>query len=559
MRRFAAAAAAVVLLAVLALPGTAEAHPLGNFTINRYSLVALSPGSRTRHLCARHGRDPDLPDARRQPDAADAGRYLREQASRFAGELHLTVNGRPVVLTPDAAHGQASLRRGQGGLPIMRLQLPLTGRLPAMAVYRAQFSDDTFSGRLGWQEVVIHPGPGVVLSASTAATHDLSDMLRHYPAGMLSTPLTVHEASFTFHDGQGPSVDVHATPSGGVDSSVTLGGFTSLVQQRQLSVGFVIVAILIAMFWGAVHALSPGHGKSLVGAYLVGSRGTTRHAAFLGATVTVTHTAGVFALGLVALYLSHVVSPEQLFPWLAVASGLMVVGVGAAILRRRLASRLHAADGHHHHHHGPGGHTHVPQGGDGAITMRSLLALGISGGLLPCPSALVVMLGAIALHRTLFGIVLVVAFSTGLAFTLTSVGLLVLYARRFLDRVPSSGRIVQLMPIASAAIVTGLGAYLTLRGLATFPSGAPRWLPADRRRRHGRRNAGPAGADASPSALAARSARPSPRAGHVEHSCRRRRSDASAQPRVKRLFRHAHRRLRNCHRSPVTNDKAGLR
>jgi ABC-type nickel/cobalt efflux system permease component RcnA len=120
----------------------------------------------------------------------------------------------------------------------------------------------------------------------------------------------------------------------------------------------------------------------------------------------------------------------------------------------------------------------VPQGGDGAITMRSLLALGISGGLLPCPSALVVMLGAIALHRTLFGIVLVVAFSTGLAFTLTSVGLLVLYARRFLDRVPSSGRIVQLMPIASAAIVTGLGAYLTLRGLATFPSGAPRWLPA---------------------------------------------------------------------------------
>jgi len=224
-----------------------------------------------------------------------------------------------------------------------------------------------------------------------------------------------------------------------------------------------------------VHALSPGHGKSLVGAYLVGSRGTARHAVFLGATVTVTHTAGVFALGFVALYLAHVISPEALFPWLAVASGLMVVGVGSAILRRRLSARA----GHeHHHHHGPGGHTHVPHEEEGAVTMRSLLALGVSGGLLPCPSALVVMLGAIALHRTLFGIVLVIAFSTGLAFTLTSVGLLVLYARRYLNRVPSSGRIISLMPIASAVVVSCLGVYLTMRGLQTFPDGAPRWLPA---------------------------------------------------------------------------------
>jgi len=152
-----------------------------------------------------------------------------------------------------------------------------------------------------------------------------------------------------------------------------------------------------------------------------------------------------------------------------------VVGVGSAILRRRLSARA----GHeHHHHYGPVGHTHVPHEEEGAVTMRSLLALGVSGGLLPCPSALVVMLGAIALHRTLFGIVLVIAFSTGLAFTLTSVGLLVLYARRYLNRVPSSGRIISLMPIASAVVVSCLGVYLTMRGLQTFPDGAPRWLPA---------------------------------------------------------------------------------
>jgi ABC-type nickel/cobalt efflux system permease component RcnA len=193
---------------------------------------------------------------------------------------------------------------------------------------------------------------------------------------------------------------------------------------------------------------------------------------FLGATVTITHTAGAFALGLVALYLSHYIVPETLYPWLAVVSGLMVASVGAGILRRRLRRHAHH---HHHHDHGPGGHSHVPQG---AITPRTLLALGVSGGLLPCPSALVVMLGAIALHRTAFGLVLVVAFSTGLAVTLTSVGLLVLYARRFVDRVPSSGRLVSLLPVVSAVVVTLLGAVLTVRGMGTFADGPPRWLPA---------------------------------------------------------------------------------
>jgi ABC-type nickel/cobalt efflux system permease component RcnA len=149
--------------------------------------------------------------------------------------------------------------------------------------------------------------------------------------------------------------------------------------------------------------------------------------------------------------------------------------VGATILTRRLAVRG-GHDDAHLHHDGPGGHTHLPSAGDGAITIRSLLALGVSGGLLPCPSALVVMLGAIALHRTAFGLVLVVAFSLGLAFTLTGVGLLVLYARRFLDRVPSSRPLFQLVPLLSAALVTGLGAVLTLRGLDTFPNGAPSLL-----------------------------------------------------------------------------------
>ena len=243
------------------------------------------------------------------------------------------------------------------------------------------------------------------------------------------------------------------------------------------------------MFWGAVHALSPGHGKSIVAAYLVGSRGTARHAAFLGMTVTVTHTASIFVLGIVTLYLSHYILPETLYPWLSVISGLVVVAMGGSILVRR-ARRLRAASHHHHHDHdhshehdhdhehhhhdGPGGHTHAPPGADGGgITARSMLALGVSGGILPCPSALVVMLGAIAVHRVAFGLLLVVAFSIGLAATLTSVGLLVVYARRFVDRVPSSGRVVQAAPMFSAAVITVLGVGLTVQALGTFPGGFP--------------------------------------------------------------------------------------
>ncbi|HEY0389023.1 MAG TPA: sulfite exporter TauE/SafE family protein [Gaiellales bacterium] len=470
MRRLAAMLAAAV--ALLALPATAQAHPLGNFTINRYSLIELRPGSVHVTFVLDIAEIPTFQALGGHPGEAGATRYVDQHAPGWASSLHLEVNGRTVILRPDVPAARASLRRGQGGLSILRVELPLAAALPKATTFRAAYRDDSFGDRLGWKEIVIRPQAGIVLTDSTAATHDVSHMLRSYPTGMLATPLDVRDARFSFRDGNGASIDVRAHGTGGVDTGTSLGGFTSLIERRDLTPGFVAIALLIAMFWGAVHALSPGHGKSLVGAYLVGSRGTARHAAFLGATVTITHTAGVFALGLVALYLSQYIVPETLYPWLAVISGLMVAGVGAGILRRRLRRRTAE---HHHHHDGPGGHTHAPPG---AITLRTLLALGVSGGLLPCPSALVVMLGAIALHRTAFGLVLVVAFSVGLAVTLTSVGLLVLYARRFVDRVPSSGRLVSLLPVASAILVTLLGAVLTVRGLDTFGAGPPRWLPA---------------------------------------------------------------------------------
>jgi ABC-type nickel/cobalt efflux system permease component RcnA len=218
----------------------------------------------------------------------------------------------------------------------------------------------------------------------------------------------------------------------------------------------VLVLLLLAAFgWGAVHALSPGHGKAMVAAYLVGTRGTTRDAVLLGATVTVTHTAGVVALGVVALALSAWILPEQLYPWLTLASGLLVVGVGAAVLRGRFRTAHH-----HHHDHGHGHHHHHPR-----PTRRSLLALGASAGLIPCPSALVVLLGAIAQHRIALGLVLIVAFSAGLAATLTGLGIAVVHAGKLLGRLPVPPRIVAAVPAVSAALIVVVGLALTAQAV----------------------------------------------------------------------------------------------
>ena len=200
-------------------------------------------------------------------------------------------------------------------------------------------------------------------------------------------------------------------------------GFASLVGRSHLSLLVILASLAAALFWGAAHALSPGHGKTIITAYLVGQRGTPRHAALLGLIVTITHTIGVFSLGLVTLALSQFIVPDRLYPWLNLVSGLLVVGdrrLGAA----RRAGGTAGTHHHHHHHHGEEG-----------TSFRSLLAVGVSGGLLPCPSALVVLLAAISLHRVAFGLLLILAFSAGLALTITGIGLAAVLARTAFRRV----------------------------------------------------------------------------------------------------------------------------
>jgi ABC-type nickel/cobalt efflux system permease component RcnA len=255
---------------------------------------------------------------------------------------------------------------------------------------------------------------------------------------------------------------------------VSDGGFASLIAKERLSTGFVLLSLLVAIFWGAVHAFSPGHGKSIVAAYLVGSRGTARHAVLLGVTVTVTHTVGVFALGLVTLALSAFLVPEQLYPWLNLVSALLVLGVGVSVLRWRVRdwkrSRVDAARHDHVHEHAHGhagtakdhdGHRHPEPG----MNVRQLLGVGISGGLIPCPTALVVLLAAISLHRVGYGLVLILAFSVGLAAAMTSIGLLAVTAKRAFSRLDFEAGAVRLLPAFSAFVIVGLGLLMTWRAL----------------------------------------------------------------------------------------------
>ena len=227
----------------------------------------------------------------------------------------------------------------------------------------------------------------------------------------------------------------------------------------------MLLGMLAAFAFGAVHALSPGHGKTLVAAYLVGSRGTPRHAIMLGLMVTFTHTISVFALGLVTLYLSRFVLPETITPILGVISGLTIVWVGATLLyRRTIGQRTAHAQVHTHgglaHDHGDGRvHSHVPE----EISVGGLIALGASGGLVPCPSALVLLLTSVSLGRVAMGLTLLVAFSAGLAVVLSAIGLAVLYAKHLL---PDSGTLarskaLRYLPVASAGFIVIVGAVMT--------------------------------------------------------------------------------------------------
>ena len=448
------AALLAVAGAMLLAPGTALAHPLGNFTVNRYAGIEAAGDRVYIHYALDLAEIPTF----------QLGAEIRQPgyAARLGRELELTLDGRPAPLR--VLERRVVSGSGAGGLETLRLDVVYAARGEGREL---SFRDGAFSGRIGWREVTISARDGARVESSSAPAVSGSDALRAYPKDLLRSPLDVSTATATVRPGDSPGAPptLDGTPAPKHEG----GGFEALIERGDLTPGVLLLSLLIAAFWGAVHALTPGHGKAMVAAYLVGTRGRPRHAFMLGGTVTVAHTAGVFAIGIVTLALSQFVVPEQLYPWLTLVSGLLVVAVGASVLRQRLRRRQTA---HHEHHHGQHHHHHHPgedhvhdHSHDDALTSKGILGVGIAAGLLPCPSALVVLLSAIALHRIGLGLVLILAFSVGLAATITGIGLVAVFARHAFGRLSLDGPLVRTLPAVSAALILAVGVVITAKAL----------------------------------------------------------------------------------------------
>ena len=456
--------AAVVFTLVVGPAMAASAHPLGNFTVNQYSGLRVGAERVDVELVVDMAEIPTF-QARRQLDA-DGAAYAPRRCQELAGRVAVELASRRMPL--HLGTSQVTFPPGAAGLPTLRLTCSLsaaTGHIDGER--RLLYRDGNYADRVGWREITA-VGDGVTLTGSTVGRASVSDRLTHYPQDLLQSPLDERSASGRVRPGGGAAAAETARLTGpsrvlprGIDRATR--AFTSLVARRHLTLAFGLVAAALALLLGAVHALAPGHGKTVMAAYLVGQRGSPRQAALIGLTVTATHTAGVLALGL-ALAASTVVAPESLYPWLGLASGALLASVGAGLLRRALRARQEHRHAHPHVHPHP--HAERP------VAWPGLVAMGFAGGLVPSPSALVVLLGAIALGRAWFGVVLVVVYGMGMAATLTGAGLLLVRARALLDRRSRQPRrpwlasLARLLPVASSSVIVVMGLFVAARGAA---------------------------------------------------------------------------------------------
>jgi ABC-type nickel/cobalt efflux system permease component RcnA len=494
------------------------------------------------------------------PDDPGDMHYLDSQSTRLKDRLALEIDGQSIGL--DTISRQVTFAAGAGGLPTMKLSFVFRGKFAASAAHKLSYADNNYPGHAGWKEIVV-VGDGSTILGSTAPDVDRSQELTNYSSDLLNSPPQQLAALVNFktaitEPGMGsplasaniptrlasvPPASRRALPawerrrpatpasagsngkrSNPVEWSTTAPSFgsagslrsapqarnksqntprsrfTELIStQGKLSFWVLLSAALIAAGLGSLHALEPGHGKTIVAAYLVGSRGTARHAVLLGFVVTAAHTAGVYLLGIVTLYASRYIVPEQLYPWLGAISGLSVTGLGVFIFLRHLSGESgehsHAAGEPHSHwflsmfkqkafkqgmpeEPQPSIQNQKPlsseagQGEACGVSLRELCVLGVTGGIVPCPAALVVLLSAFSLHRIGFGLFLITAFSLGLAGVLVAVGLTMVYTKRFMAaRVRSEGSIVRYLPLLSSAFMIVLGVGIAASAFASAPIG----------------------------------------------------------------------------------------
>lgn len=457
---------------------TLRAHPMGNFSVNHYTRI--EPGRSRVEITY-------ILDLGETPAyaALKEARTPEQWAREWIQGLEFSSGDRR--LTPQLQNAGMTTSKGEGGLKTARFTMRM--RIEG-AKGELQFEDRNFKDRPGWKEIVIRGGAGVSILRASQPAADRSTELTNFPG---ATPNDLR-ARVEWKPGTGAAgaimpieqpapveTKTESVPAPQAEPA-NKDYLAALLGRKEIGPGLIIAGMAVALGLGAMHALSPGHGKTIVAAYLVGSRGTMRHAAFLGAMVTFTHTASVFALGLAALFLSEYVATERIARSLGVVSGLSIVAVGALLFSQRWrrlrhawqhahghAHQHHEGEHHHHHHHGHA-HTHVPEG---EVSIASLIALGASGGLAPCPSALVLLLSSIALGRVGLGLTLLIAFSAGLAGVLMAIGMMVLYAKQWLPDPSAASRhgVFHWVPVISAGVIVCVGVVMTGVSLGWISAG----------------------------------------------------------------------------------------
>jgi nickel/cobalt exporter len=519
------------LFLLLLLSATVSStHPMGNFSVNHYSRIDLSQDGCTLTYVLDFAEIPTFQLLQQwNVDAKDVTALrlkAKDEAKNWLKDLVIRSN--QIAIAPVLKSIQVNVQDGAGGMPVLRVAIVSKLSLVSGTV---EYEDHNYPGRTGWKEIVIHQGRGAKVERASQSDNDLSKALTRYPIDASVTPPQDLDASIKWkaqpqlivgapkQDVKNPEINLHrAEPVGKpftvqqpvASGSVVKGDFLSrLLRTRDIGLGFIVIGIAVAFGLGAMHALSPGHGKTIVAAYLVGSRGTMKHAIVLGATVTLTHTVSVFLLGIGVLCFERYIIPDRIIPWLGAFSGLSIVSIGIFLLYQRARALQasegghahlymhahhhgHAHENHHHEHshgdahdhdlqhnhshtlhlhsHGGRAHSHMPSG---KITLGSLIALGVSGGLVPCPSALVLMLSAIALDHAGLGLILLVGFSCGLALVLMAVGVLVIHAKNLIPNRPAvtSHPLFRFVPVFSAVVVVCLGLGMTAVSLGWLQPG----------------------------------------------------------------------------------------
>jgi ABC-type nickel/cobalt efflux system permease component RcnA len=501
-------------IGLLFFPACAFAHPMGNFSVSHYSGISIGRGFLELHYLIDMAEIPTFQEMQQngilaRPEDPRLPAYLSAKAAAFAQGLRVTLNGRVLPLL--VVSQDVIFPVGAGNLPTMKFGFSYRAEVSddcTAAPCQLDYEDTNFEGRAGWKEVVVTAAQGIALISGTAPDHGRSEQLSNYPSDLLNSPPQLLQASLVFsipgahsepaparvatirggsHNvpagrrGFGnqaaaaltnvPSEDVPASSSA-TDIQVKANrqatprnAFTELMATKQVGLGVALLAAIIAAGLGALHALEPGHGKTIVAAYLVGSRGTARHALLLGMVVTISHTAGVYLLGGITLYAQKYILPDRIYPFLGVLSGMLIAGTGCFLFLQRYLGGEFA---HAHKDISASAQlamTDTPQG-PARVSVWRLLALGATGGMVPCPAALVVLLSAVTLHRTGFGLFLIVAFSVGLAAVLIAMGLVAVYAGRMMSLLPFEAPLIQRwLPMASALLISVLGCGIAFRCL----------------------------------------------------------------------------------------------